>query len=86
MGDHTLAKEEHRAVLALLGAQVKEKPTRGGANGERDVYIDTMVNMHRQVNIFCCLYAGMYTHRLVCLMFLHAFTVIVLVHERIFNT
>ncbi|CAM9356113.1 unnamed protein product, partial [Sphacelaria rigidula] len=50
MGDHTLAKEEHRAVLALLGAQVKEKPTRGGANGERDVYIDTMVNMHRQAS------------------------------------
>lgn len=48
MGEHTLAKVEHRTVLALLEAG-KKRPSeqQDGASGEFDIYVDTLVNLHR---------------------------------------
>lgn len=46
MGEHTLAKEEHRAVLTLLDA-IDDRISRPDHNDQTDVYVDTLVNMHR---------------------------------------
>lgn len=46
-GEHTLAKVEHRAVLALLEATNIGLSQPGGRSEGHDVYIDTLVNLHR---------------------------------------
>jgi len=46
-GEHTLAKVEHRAVLALLEAINVGLSQPGGGDEGHDVYIDTLVNLHR---------------------------------------
>lgn len=52
MGEHTLAKIEHQAVLDLLESEVAYGRTQHqGRKGSNDVYIDTLVNMHRRDNI-----------------------------------
>lgn len=48
MGEHTLAKIEHQMVLARLEAEIDEAQAQRNDDGRRDVYIDTLVNMHRQ--------------------------------------
>ena len=48
LGEHTLAKAEHEAVLALLEAR-REDPRRLDDDAEDwDVYLDTLVDLHRQ--------------------------------------
>lgn len=58
MGEHTLAKIEHQAVLTRLEAEIDEAQKQTGEDGGRDVYIDTLVNMHRQDTIYyyCTVY------------------------------
>ncbi|CAM9712143.1 unnamed protein product, partial [Ectocarpus sp. 13 AM-2016] len=48
LGEHTLAKLEHQAVLELLKAGDESMPLRRAESGEGDVYVDTLVNLHRR--------------------------------------
>ncbi|CAM9596349.1 unnamed protein product [Ectocarpus sp. 4 AP-2014] len=48
LGEHTLAKLEHQAVLELLKASDESMPQRRAESGEYDVYVDTLVNLHRR--------------------------------------
>ncbi|CAM9624943.1 unnamed protein product [Ectocarpus sp. 8 AP-2014] len=48
LGEHTLAKLEHQAVLELLKASDESMPQRRAESGENDVYVDTLVNLHRR--------------------------------------
>lgn len=47
IGEHTLAKVEHTAVLALLEEREESVPQPRDANDAYDVHIDTLVNLHR---------------------------------------
>lgn len=47
MGEHTLAKVEHTAVLALLAEANESLAQPRDVNDDNGVYIDTLVNLHR---------------------------------------
>ncbi|CAN0203505.1 unnamed protein product, partial [Ectocarpus fasciculatus] len=51
LGEHTLAKLEHQAVLELLKASAESMPQRRA--DETDVYVDTLVNLHRARKASC---------------------------------
>ncbi|CAM9226433.1 unnamed protein product [Hapterophycus canaliculatus] len=54
MGEHTLAKVEHRAVLAILEDGKKGQLHQSdGAGREFDTYVDTLVNLHRARKASC---------------------------------
>ena len=53
LGAHTLAKVEHHAVLAILEARCKGVPRLQVGEEECDVYLDTLVNLHRQARRQC---------------------------------
>lgn len=48
LGEHTLAKVEHQAVLSILKARREEFPRLQDDEKECDVYLETLVNLHRQ--------------------------------------
>lgn len=46
-GDHTLAKVEHREVLAMLEARDERIPHLRDREGGYDVYLETLINLQR---------------------------------------
>lgn len=48
LGEHTLAKLEHQAVLAILEPRCEAFPRLRADEEKCDVYLDTLVNLHRQ--------------------------------------
>lgn len=48
LGEHTLAKVEHQAVLAILEARREAFPRLQVDEKECDVFLETLVNLHRQ--------------------------------------
>ena len=51
MGEHTLAKVEHQTILSLLEARENVPPLPLEEHVQYDVYVDTLVNLHRWVAV-----------------------------------